>query len=287
MIAPLSKQGQLERLLNNERDTLSEELSSRGALYEHHAGVSADGCSLSISTEDGAKSTNQDASLLFLPGNDHHGLKWAATISDGVSSSVHSEQGSRWACHAALDYLSRHYSAKRASRPWPVKSCLRLFEKLGQTVVHQSERFQPPRLSNSVWSRVLRDARFAQCTLMVAWEDKDGLSIEGIGDGGFVLSVDGPSLSYLPSSDGSVNCLSPCGSHKEPDYLLHFRQWNALAMFTDGVTPLVSVEGLMIPGYPERDGEGAAAAVLDSYQRSYPKLIRDNLSLFTAMRSKS
>ncbi|QEG37714.1 protein phosphatase 2C domain-containing protein [Bythopirellula goksoeyrii] len=282
MIAPPKPADRLSRLLKHYALQFGERLARAGSLYESHGHIECNEFGISTASEAGGRRNNQDASLIWIP-QQPSPVRWAAAISDGVRTSIQSEHGSQLACYAALTVLLQSYQQEKEPNAQPIEQCLKYFSKLGTKVGEYADHLRPEMLSKGNWKRVLRDGRFAQTTLMVAWEDDRGLTIEGIGDGGYILNIDGPSLSYLPSSDGPVNCLSPSGVCLRRDFRIEVQHWESLALFTDGVTPAVSMEGLIVPTNAAKE-ENLASSTLDNYLSVYPHLIDDNVTLLTAAR---
>jgi hypothetical protein len=139
--------------------------------------------------------------------------------------------------------------------------------------------------------RCLRDGRLLQTTLMVAWQVGTRLYVDGVGDGGFILSYDLHSrpMIFVPSSDGPVDCLGVATPLADRDFGHEFSKWQRFCMFTDGageglkVRPEAAME--LIRRVALRRNREPAAQLLRVVERWSSNPIDDNLTLFAVTKA--
>lgn len=280
MTTLLAPQDNLFQILNDSMRRYRDELMSFGTLAEATSSTQLRGLCLSAGCEAGGKEGNQDYVATFVPQQPHN-FRWGVAVSDGVTGSPYSELGSELACLSSLLALHRIYHPKPTKKR-PVTTCLSHFRTLGELIKKQPDDYRPHSSSRFGWKFALREGKLLQTTLMVAWEDVQGLHVEGIGDGGFILETEpgNPPLSYLPNSGTPVRCLGPNNAQLRGDYRFNFTRWQSLCLFTDGLTHLVPRwypklgEALQAPG-----SGGPAFAVLNDIIQNDRHLLNDNVSL--------
>ncbi|WP_350212653.1 protein phosphatase 2C domain-containing protein [Botrimarina sp.] len=300
---------------------LQEELQGAGALESAPAQLALDGLTLATATDVGSKRTNQDCALLFAPRHPSR-LRWIAAVADGVSSSLNSEAASSLACHAAMVAIKRSYrlSSHDPKSTWsrifdfrgttrqeffpednslaplsPVAIASRAIRGVGRCVLLRPDHFRPESVTESTWKRVLRDGRYLQTTLMVAWQVDDQLRIEGVGDGGFSVAISAghDPLVYQPSSDRPVECLGPHRCPVDRAYRMNFDRWESLSVHTDGVTPGLATNPNLVSQSlrlsaalrSDRSRINPAHATLTWLLHNKPDLIDDNITLLLAERT--
>lgn len=256
------------------------QLESAGTVREGSASIKAGDSVVSIASVAGGKESNEDAVALWIP-ESHSIVRWAATIADGVSASLSPQLASRLASAAGLAALLQPADSPDSVRP--VDAAQDCFNDLAEVVRKDPEAYRPQTVTNSMWKRVLRDSAFSRTTLIVVWQDDKGLHVEGVGDGGLLIDLDGNRFTYLPRSDRPVNCLGPRSDDLVVDYRLLFPRWSRIAVFTDGMSQWVA-NGASVFG--ETSGrerrEPTAEDVVKTCQREVT--LNDNVSLLIATR---
>lgn len=265
--------------------TAAGELESAGSLYEQGASIEAGGAVVSTASVAGEKDTNEDSIAMWIPPAGSP-VRWASAIADGVSACLHPHLASRLACAAGLVEVQQNAAPPCNVAPGnvsPVRAAQQQFDRLAGIVETDPEALRPPNTTSSMWKRVLRDGAYAQTTLIVLWQDESALHIEGIGDGGIVVNLDGDPFEFLPQSNRPVNCLGPGRTGLLIDYRLTFPHWSRVAVFTDGMTPWVREGGRVAM---HRIGEGNEQATADQLvERCLQETpVRDNVSLLVVDR---
>ena len=287
----LAQRGVLHSFVSRKSREFGEELDMHGLRFEGHAHTQIGNLLLSAACDTGGKEGNQDAVSFYVP-RQPFPMRWAAAVTDGVTASLFSEEGSQLACHTALLALTRSYQQNKLPA-CPVKLCLKYFRRsIGERVQAEPDLYQPHDFSQSGWKRVVRDGKYLQTTLMVVWEDLDGLHIEGIGDGGLIVQCESeaPPLCLLPASNKPVRCLGPSNSQTHCDYRFRLTTWKSLCLFTDGLTHLVPqrLQALHEANQHHFRNRNAnpAARVLGQILEEDANRIEDNVTLFSASKEQ-
>ena len=279
-----TKDGLSQLLLRNAALQISK-LEESGWVYEAEKTIKGQELTLAMSTDSGGKEHNQDSAAMFVP-RQPSPVYWAVAIADGITSSLESDLGSRLACLAALTVIKMFQDAGKPPRS-PILSCQRYFNTLGERVCSSPDEYRPADSSQSGWARTVRDGRFAQTTLLVLWCDDRGLHFEGLGDGGFWLSVEPgmPPMLFRPDSSGPVNCLGPLQHVTPIDFAFQTRTWEHAALFTDGLGDVVAANDVLGLTTLEPASENPASSALQHVlEQDVHHDIEDNVTFFFASR---
>ncbi|MEM9353654.1 MAG: protein phosphatase 2C domain-containing protein [Planctomycetota bacterium] len=250
---------------------LHDSLASCGKVYRETAQLSVAGTRVSFASLAGRKAVNEDAAAVWVAGRPGS-IRWAAAVADGVSACLLPELGSSLACLSALAAVAAHQGEASGLRP--IAAASEAMQQLAEAVAGRPEAWRPGSVSRSMWKRVLRDGAYFQTTLTVVWEADDGLYVEGLGDGGFSVGVEGGSMGFVPNPSLAVSCIGP-GRSDSALYWHSYARWRDAAVFTDGLSPWVENGG---DPWGCADAAGALEACLEADETT------DNLTLLLVSR---
>lgn len=202
--------------------------------------------SLAIHSEFGPagqdKDTNQDFVLAWTPNEVDSPVDWAVAMADGVTSSFLAEAAARAACCAGLAALldgSRNWR-ERADQAIAAAGCA--IGEIADGILADRDRFRPESEFDATWRFMLREGRFLQTTLSLAWSADNRLNVAIIGDGGVLTDGFGAATTevteLVDDATNRVHALGP--NNRTPadfDFIdsISLQGSGVVALFTDGI----------------------------------------------------
>ena len=274
--------GALNQTLQQYQQVAVDQLRTSGRLViESSCFVSGDE-SISLATNPGCETFNDDFVALWQPTNTGN-VQWAAAIADGVTGSLLAQEASTLACYLGLASICTAGSADSQAAQNPAASVTKVFHRIGDQIESKLEQYQPSDCPSSIWKIAVREGKFLQTTLTMLWATSAGLRVMAVGDGGILYSYTGTASQITTHTFGSgkLQCLGPRSAPVQPEaYLLE--NWHGVACYTDGFAESVAQR----TGLPSMmlDRQQTIASVIKHLNDDFPELVNDNLSAFRVVK---